>query len=148
MSKQTPTLSIKAKSLMLEAKAIRSLELQHRRTRRELLRLDAQGDEVSVPFKLKDAIRSHERTMGSLKAHRKGIVAYEARMANLLIGIARGTPYANIEIKTDTPPDFKRLEERANSYFCPLHGRLSRDVTTAWIAAAKAHIKSQAESAG
>jgi hypothetical protein len=74
-----------------------------------------------------------------LNDHRTGVVRPHARHNLLAYGLLRGVPYDVIERKCDEAPNFATVEKHAKQFGG------DEDVIKAWVADAKAYLKSQKE---
>lgn len=97
-------LKVKIKSLAEEAKIIRNEERKALRSRD--WEIANEGRRVGAYFD----------TYYGLRDHRKGVVAKEARAANLAIGYVNGREYSHIEHPLSKSFDYKRVAQLLIKY--------------------------------
>lgn len=138
-------LKIKIKNLADEARIIRHEEkkaLEHGsaclRKSRDLG--EKSFSETATPFS--EYAIAHYRTYRGLYDHRTGIVRDVARVNLLAYGFLRGRPYARMENKTGSIPDFKDILKHAKN-FTSTWGDEEKLEWDVWLAEAKAHLSAQ-----
>lgn len=70
----------------------------------------------------------------SLQEHRRGVIRHEARHSHLAYGFLRGTPYAKIEAKCWTKPDWAKVEAMAKRFAKDMDERTLKQRFAEWKA--------------
>lgn len=123
-------LKIKIATLAAEARIIR-------RDERKALGHGRQGLKVGIN---PDFISRHYRDFNDLRDHRIGIVRSVTRTNLLAYGFLKGRSYAELEVKTNSVPDFKAVRKNAQTFS---DGPWDEVRWTGWLKEARAHLHGQ-----
>lgn len=122
-------LKIKIKYLAVEARIIK----------KEEQKVLAHARKCNSTPRLQEYAEGHYVDYEGLREHRLNVVRKHSRLNGLAYGFLRGTPYAQMEAKTHSPPDFGEIRKLAKRFGAV--GDLSR--WDQWLRDAERHLELQ-----